>query len=85
MDVLLCLFVGEQKFRRARLQVTSPEPMHADNPLLTLPNVCVLPHIGSATQQTPDAMALLVAKNIIAGLKGEKMPTLINKELTIII
>ncbi len=69
----------------AGLDVTSPEPMHADNPLLTLPNVCVLPHIGSATQETRDAMALLAAKNIIAGLKGEKMPTLINKELTIII
>ncbi len=83
MDVLLCLFVGEQKFRRARLQVTSPEPMHADNPLLTLPNVCVLPHIGSATQQTRDAMALLAAKNIIAGLKGQRLPTLVNTEVFI--
>lgn len=58
----------------AGLDVTNPEPMHKDHPLLALPNVCVLPHIGSATTETRDAMAVIVAKNVLAGLRGEKMP-----------
>ncbi|WP_316831378.1 D-glycerate dehydrogenase [Pedobacter aquatilis] len=58
----------------AGLDVTNPEPMNADNPLLNMENVAVLPHIGSATQETRSAMANLVAKNIIAGLNGEPLP-----------
>ena len=55
----------------AGLDVTNPEPMRPDHPLLSMPNVCVLPHIGSATEETRAAMSLLAAKNIVAGLKGE--------------
>lgn len=58
----------------AGLDVTNPEPMRADNPLLTMPNVCVLPHIGSATAETRDAMATTAARNIIAALSGGKIP-----------
>ena len=58
----------------AGLDVTNPEPMSVDNPLLNMESVAVLPHIGSATQETRNAMADLVAKNIIAGLRGEKLP-----------
>ena len=65
----------------AGLDVTNPEPMHKDNPLLLRPNVCVLPHIGSATEQTRNAMAQLAAQNVIAGLKGEKLPTVVNKDV----
>ncbi|OJU24492.1 MAG: D-glycerate dehydrogenase [Sphingobacteriales bacterium 41-5] len=65
----------------AGLDVTNPEPMNKDNPLLLYPNVCVLPHIGSATQETRNAMAVLAAQNVIAGLKGEKLPTIVNKEV----
>lgn len=65
----------------AGLDVTNPEPMHKDNPLLLMPNVCVLPHIGSATKETRDAMAVLAARNVIAGLKGELLPTIVNKEM----
>jgi glyoxylate reductase len=65
----------------AGLDVTNPEPMKTDNPLLEMPNVCVLPHIGSATVETRNAMAVLAAKNIIAGLKGEKLPHLVNPEV----
>jgi len=65
----------------AGLDVTNPEPMQADNPLLTMPNVAVLPHIGSATETTRDAMATLAAGNIIAGLKGEKLPSPVNPEI----
>ena len=65
----------------AGLDVTNPEPMDANNPLLDMPNVSVLPHIGSATKETRDAMAALAAVNIIAGLKGEKLPKCVNLEV----
>lgn len=58
----------------AGLDVTNPEPMDRDNPLLYMENVAVLPHIGSATEETRTAMAQLIAENILAGLKGEKIP-----------
>jgi phosphoglycerate dehydrogenase-like enzyme len=47
--------------------------MAANNPLLDMPNVSILPHIGSSTEETRDAMATLAAQNVIAGLKGEKL------------
>lgn len=63
----------------AGLDVTNPEPMAPDNPLLLLPGVCVLPHIGSATVETRNAMAELAAKNVIAGLNGEHLLTVVNE------
>ncbi|HEX5154921.1 MAG TPA: D-glycerate dehydrogenase [Parafilimonas sp.] len=65
----------------AGLDVTNPEPMAKDNPLLTMPNACVLPHIGSATKQARDAMATLAAQNVIAASKGEPLPNVINPEV----
>ncbi len=65
----------------AGLDVTNPEPMDPKNPLLFMPNVCVLPHIGSATEETRAAMSLIAAKNIVAGLKGEKLPCIVNPEV----
>ena len=65
----------------AGLDVTNPEPMSAANPLLTMPNVCVLPHIGSATEGTRNAMARIAAENIIAALKGERLPHIVNPEI----
>lgn len=58
----------------AGLDVTNPEPMDKDNPLLTMENVAILPHIGSATEETRAAMAQIIVRNIVAGLKGEKLP-----------
>jgi phosphoglycerate dehydrogenase-like enzyme len=55
--------------------------MHADNPLLNMPNVAVLPHIGSATKEARDAMAIIAAKNIIAGLQGKRLPHVVNPEI----
>jgi glyoxylate reductase len=65
----------------AGLDVTNPEPMDRDNILLQMPNVSILPHIGSATVETRDAMAKLAAYNIIAGLKGERLPCIVNPEV----
>jgi glyoxylate reductase len=65
----------------AGLDVTHPEPMQPGNPLLSMPHVAILPHIGSATETTRDAMAKLAAENIIAGLKGEKLPFVVNPEV----
>ncbi len=65
----------------AGLDVTNPEPMDKDNPLLTMPNVCVLPHIGSATQEARDGMAVMAATNVIAGLKDEPLPTIVNPDV----
>ncbi|MDQ8003615.1 MAG: D-glycerate dehydrogenase [Pedobacter sp.] len=65
----------------AGLDVTNPEPMQKDNPLLNMENVCVLPHIGSATKETREKMAMMAAENIVAALKGERMPQVINPEV----
>ena len=54
----------------AGLDVTNPEPMDAGNPLLSMPRVCVLPHIGSATIETRIAMLNLAIDNLIAGLNN---------------
>jgi glyoxylate reductase len=58
----------------AGLDVTDPEPLPPDDPLLEAPNLVVLPHIGSATHATRAAMADLAADNLLAALVGEPMP-----------
>lgn len=65
----------------AGLDVTDPEPPTKDNPLLSLPNVVIAPHIASATVQTRNAMADICANNLIAGLKGETLPAWVNPEV----
>lgn len=65
----------------AGLDVTEPEPIPMDHPLLTLPNVVISPHIGSASLDTRTEMAVLAARNILARLKGESMPTCLNPEV----
>lgn len=58
----------------AGLDVTTPEPLPLDSELFKLKNCVVLPHIGSAAIETRNAMGVLCARNIVAALKGEKMP-----------
>src|SRR6185437_3708327 len=65
----------------AGLDVTNPEPMKKDNPLLTMPTVAVLPHIGSATFETRNGMSEMAAENIIAGLNGKRIPYPVNPEI----
>jgi glyoxylate reductase len=62
------------------LDVTDPEPMRSNNPLLSLPQVTVLPHIGSATRRTRAKMAEMAAQNLIRGLSGEPMLSCVNPE-----
>jgi glyoxylate reductase len=65
----------------AALDVTEPEPIPADSPLLGLDNIIVVPHIGSASVATRGKMAQMAAENLIAGLKGERLPNCANPEV----
>lgn len=60
--------------RAAGLDVSTPEPLPLDNPLLKLKNCVVLPHIGSASIEARDVMSELTARNILAALNGSEMP-----------
>lgn len=62
----------------AALDVTDPEPLAADHPLVNMDNCIVVPHTASATVQTRDAMATLAARNLVAGLQGDKPPASVN-------
>jgi glyoxylate reductase len=62
----------------AGLDVTNPEPMKPDNPLLKMPNAAVLPHIGSGTVEARNGMARVAAENIIEFYKSGTMPYCIN-------
>jgi glyoxylate reductase len=58
----------------AALDVTDPEPLPGDHPLLEAPNLLVVPHIGSATHATRERMADMAVNNLLAGLAGRPMP-----------
>uniref|UniRef100_UPI00358EA1B6 glyoxylate reductase/hydroxypyruvate reductase isoform X2 n=1 Tax=Myxine glutinosa TaxID=7769 RepID=UPI00358EA1B6 len=64
----------EGQIAAAGLDVTTPEPLPTDHPLLSLKNCVVLPHIGSATVATRITMSILTAENILAGLRDQPMP-----------
>uniref|UniRef100_A0A8C4QIH4 Glyoxylate reductase/hydroxypyruvate reductase n=1 Tax=Eptatretus burgeri TaxID=7764 RepID=A0A8C4QIH4_EPTBU len=64
----------EGQIAAAGLDVTTPEPLPTDHPLLSLKNCVVLPHIGSATVATRTSMSILTAENILAGLQDQPMP-----------
>jgi lactate dehydrogenase-like 2-hydroxyacid dehydrogenase len=57
----------------AALDVTDPEPLPADHPLLRAPNLVVVPHLGSASHATRAEMADIAVDNLLAGLRGDPM------------
>ena len=65
----------------AALDVTDPEPIPMDDPLLSLTNCLIVPHIGSASLATRTRMASLAAENIVAFLAGQTPPTPVNPEV----
>jgi glyoxylate reductase len=65
----------------AALDVTEPEPIRMDSPLLTLDNLIIAPHIGSASRQTREKMANMAIENLIAGLKSDRLPYCVNPEV----
>lgn len=62
------------------LDVTNPEPMQVDNPLLTMENACVLPHVGSATVEARNQMSVLAAQNIIEFYRTGRVVHLVNPD-----
>ena len=65
----------------AALDVTDPEPLPPEHPLLEAPNILVVPHIASASHRTRHAMAEMAVENLRAGLAGERMPHCANPQV----
>ncbi|MBD2165433.1 D-glycerate dehydrogenase [Calothrix membranacea FACHB-236] len=73
--------LSQKQIAAAALDVTDPEPLPMDSPLLTLENLIITPHIGSASRQTRAKMADIAIANLIAGLKGDRLPYCVNPEV----
>ncbi len=71
----------DQRIFAAALDVTDPEPIPLDSPLLTLDNCLIVPHIASASVTTRQKMSLMAAENLLAGLRGERLPNCVNPEV----
>jgi glyoxylate reductase len=71
----------EKRIFGAGLDVTEPEPLPLNSPLLTLDNIVIVPHIASASNATRDKMSWMAAQNLIAGLKGERLPNCVNPQV----
>ena len=69
------------KIAYAALDVTDPEPLPVGHRLLSLPNCLVVPHIASASWHTRTRMAVMAAENLLAGLRGERLPNCVNPEV----
>ncbi|CAG8550349.1 11165_t:CDS:2 [Paraglomus occultum] len=66
--------LSENRLGAVALDVTTPEPLSPDDPLLKFENVTVMPHIGYATAEAKAAQGNIVIDNLLAGIKGEKLP-----------
>lgn len=65
----------------AAIDVTDPEPLPMDSPLRQLDNLLITPHIASASTSTRNQMAVIAARNLLAGLKGERLPFPVNPQI----
>jgi glyoxylate reductase len=66
------------RIHAAALDVTDPEPLPRDHPILMLNNIIITPHLGSATEQTRYRMAERSVENLFAGLAGKPLPYWVN-------
>jgi glyoxylate reductase len=66
--------LASRQIAYAALDVTDPEPIAPDDPLLALDNCLIVPHIASSSVETRTRMAVMAAENLLAGLRGERMP-----------
>lgn len=73
--------LSQGEIAAAAIDVTEPEPILMDSPLLTLENLIITPHIGSASLQTRKQMADMAIANLIAGLQGDRLPNCVNPEV----
>ena len=73
--------LSQGRLAAAGLDVFEREPVGDAHPLLTLPNVVVTPHIGSATLSTRAKMADMAVENLLAGFSGDRMPHCVNPEV----
>ncbi len=73
--------LSEKWIQAAALDVTDPEPIQPDDPLLTLDNLVISPHIGSASVSTRREMCMVAARNLAAGLKGQRLEQCANPEI----
>jgi glyoxylate reductase len=80
-EAALAEALREKRIFAAGLDVYESEPLPQDSPLLGLENVVLLPHIGSGSVATRTRMARMAVENMIAGLKGERPPYLVNEEV----
>ena len=67
-------YLVSKRLYAAALDVTEPEPLPRDHPILKLDNVIIAPHLGSATHQTRISMVKNSIKNLVAGLNEESLP-----------
>ena len=77
----LCTALQEGWIGAAGLDVTDPEPIGADDPLLALDNLVITPHIGSASVESRRSTCLLAARNLIAGIEGQRLEQCANPEI----
>lgn len=77
----LVVALGKGEIAGAALDVTDPEPLPADHPLVGMPNVVIVPHIASASVATRNRMATMAVNNLLAGVRGERPPHVVNPEV----
>ena len=65
----------------AGLDVLAEEPMPADSPLMSMPNVVITPHMAAQTQETVAKLVTMAAEGTLAVLRGEKWPHVANPEV----
>jgi glyoxylate reductase len=70
----LCEALTNRVIAAAGVDVTEPEPLPRNHPLLSVPNLVITPHLGSAADRTRRKMQEMTVENLLAGLRGEPLP-----------